>query len=275
MFKILFAFFIALLIVLALIGVTIWLVRQFRANRLGGDGARRRQPQRLTVIDAARVDGSRSVVLIRRDNIEHLLMIGGATDVVIEANIMRTTGASESARPLPPERGRLAAELSRLPSPEVPMPPPHSAASRVSAPTLSPSAEPLASPQIVHNLSELTRQLEAALSRSPAPQGRPPVTDPLAVPPSASPTVARPDAPILEFEPRSKRGFDAKAEAKSEPKIEPKFEPPKPEAESKLEPKPEPKAEHELEQSQEPQPPESQPKGEPAEPTGKKTSDIL
>jgi hypothetical protein len=271
MFKILFAFSIALLIVLALIGVTIWLMRQFRANRLGGDAARRRQPRRLAVIDAARIDGSRSVVLIRRDNIEHLLMIGGSTDVVIEANIMRTTGASESARPPAPERGRLAAELSRLPLPKVPVPPPHSAASRVSAPTLSPSAEPLASPQIVHNLSELTRQLGAALSRSPAPQGRPPVTDPLAGPPSASPTVARPDAPILEFEPRSKLGFDAKAEAKSEPKIEPKFE----ETESKLEPKPEPKAEHELEQSQEPQPPESQPKGEPAEPTGKKTSDIL
>ena len=275
MFKILFAFSIALLIVLALIGVTVWLVRRFRANRPGGDAARGRQPRRLAVIDAARVDGSRSVVLIRRNNIEHLLMIGGATDVVIEANIMRTTGARESARPPAPERGRLAAELSRLPSPEVPMPPPHSAASRVSAQTLSPSAEPLASPQIVHNLSELTRQLEAALSRSPAPQGRPPVTDPLAVPPSASPTGSWPHAPVLEFEPRSKPGFDAKAEAKSEPKSEPKFEPPKTEAESKLEPKPEPKAEHELEQSREPQLSESQPKSKPAEPTGKKASDIL
>jgi hypothetical protein len=100
-------------------------------------------------------------VLIRRDNIEHLLMIGGAADVVIEANIMRTTGASEPARPPAPEPARLAAELFRLPPPEVPVPPPHSAASRVRAPTLSPSAEPLAPPQIVHNLSELTRQLAA------------------------------------------------------------------------------------------------------------------
>jgi flagellar protein FliO/FliZ len=124
MFKILFDFSIAFLIVLALIGVTVWLVRQFRANRLGGDAARRRQPRRLAVIDAARVDGSRSVVLIRRDNIEHILMIGGATDVVIEANIMRATGARESARPPAPEPARLAAELSRLPSPEVPVPPP-------------------------------------------------------------------------------------------------------------------------------------------------------
>lgn len=275
MFKILFDFSIVFLIVLVLIGVTVWLVRLFRANRLGGDAARRPQPRRLAVNDAVRVDGSPSVVLIRRDNIEHLLMIGGATDVVIEANIMRATGAHELARPSAPEPARLAVELSRLPSPEAPMPPPHSAASRVGAPTLSPSAEPLASPQIVHNLSELTRQLEAALSRSPAPQGRPPVNDRLAVPPSASPTVARPHAPVLEFEPRSKPGFDAKAEAKSEPKSEPKFEPPKTEAESKLAPKPEPKAEHELEQSREPQPSESQLKSEPAEPTGKKVSDIL
>ena len=272
MFKILFDFSIAFLIALALIGVTVWLVWQFRTNRLSGAAARRRQSRRLAVIDAARVDGSRSVVLIRRDNIEHLLMIGGAADVVIEANIMRATGARESARPPAPEPARLAAELTRLPSPEVPMPPPHSAAARVSAPTPSPSAEPLASTHIVHNLSVLTRQLEAALSRSPAPQGRPPVTDPLAVPPSASPTVARPDAPVLEFEPRNKPGFDAKTEAKSEPKIEPKFEPAKSEAESKSEPKPEPKAEHELEQSREPQPSES---SEPAEPTGKKMSDIL
>jgi flagellar protein FliO/FliZ len=257
MFKILFDFSIALLIVLALIGVTVWQVRRFRANRLGGDAARRRQPRRLAVIDAVRVDGSRSVVLIRRDNFEHLLMIGGASDVVIEANIMRATGARESARPPAPEPARLAAELSRLPPPEVPVPPPQSAASRVRAP-LSASAEPLTSPQIVHNLSELTRQLEAALRSSPAPQGRPPVTDPLAVMPSALPTVAQPDPPVLEFEPRGNPGFDAKAEAKSEPKIEPKFEPPKPEAESKLEPKPEPKAEHELEQSQEPQQSESQ-----------------
>jgi hypothetical protein len=77
--------------------------------------------------------------------------------------------------------------------------------------------------------------------------------------------VARPHAPVLEFEPRNKPGFDAKTEAKSEPKSEPKFEPPKTEAESKSEPKPAPKTEHELEQSREPQPSESQLKSEPAE----------
>ena len=91
-------FFIAFLVVLALIGLTAWLVRRFGANRLGG-GARGRQP-RLAVIDAASVDGRRRLVLIRRDNIEHLLMIGGPTDVVIEPNIVRAAaaGAREPAR---------------------------------------------------------------------------------------------------------------------------------------------------------------------------------
>ena len=73
-------FFIAFLVVLALIGLTAWLVRRFGANRLG-DAARGRQP-RLAVIDAATVDGRRRLVLIRRDNVEHLLMIGGPTDLV-------------------------------------------------------------------------------------------------------------------------------------------------------------------------------------------------
>src|SRR5581483_7506761 len=86
-------FFIAFLVVLGLIGLTAWLVRRFGANRLGGTGVRGRQP-RLAVIDAASVDGRRRLVLIRRDNIEHLLMIGGPTDVVVEPNIVRAAGVA-------------------------------------------------------------------------------------------------------------------------------------------------------------------------------------
>lgn len=95
-------FFIAFLVVLALIGLTAWLVRRFGASRLGVS-ARGRQP-RLAVIDAASVDGRRRLVLIRRDNTEHLLMIGGPTDVVIEPNIVRAVAAREVTR----EPGRLA-----------------------------------------------------------------------------------------------------------------------------------------------------------------------
>jgi hypothetical protein len=83
-------FVIAFVVVIALIALAAWLVRRFGASRLGNGATRGRQP-RLAVIDAASVDGRRRLVLIRRDNIEHLLMIGGPTDIVVEPNIVRAT----------------------------------------------------------------------------------------------------------------------------------------------------------------------------------------
>jgi flagellar protein FliO/FliZ len=81
-------FFFAFVAVLALIGAAAWLVRRFAGNRLGANTSRGRMP-RLAVIDAAAVDGRRRLVLVRRDNVEHLLMIGGPTDIVVEPNIVR------------------------------------------------------------------------------------------------------------------------------------------------------------------------------------------
>jgi flagellar protein FliO/FliZ len=81
-------FFFAFVAVLALIGAAAWLVRRFAGNRLGANPNRSRMP-RLAVIDAAAVDGRRRLVLVRRDNVEHLLMIGGPTDIVVEPNIVR------------------------------------------------------------------------------------------------------------------------------------------------------------------------------------------
>ena len=78
-------FFFAFVAVLVLIGAVAWLVRRFAGNRLGGHGNRGRMP-RLAVIDAAAVDGRRRLVLVRRDNVEHLLMIGGPSDIVVEPN---------------------------------------------------------------------------------------------------------------------------------------------------------------------------------------------
>ncbi|QOZ33319.1 flagellar biosynthesis protein FliO [Bradyrhizobium sp. CCBAU 53421] len=93
-------FVLAFVVVLALIGVTAWLVRRFAGNRLGANANRGRMP-RLAVIDAAAVDGRRRLVLVRRDNIEHLLMIGGPTDIVVEPNIVRAMPARDqmSTRP--------------------------------------------------------------------------------------------------------------------------------------------------------------------------------
>ena len=90
-------FFIAFAFVLLLIGAAAWLVRRFGASRLDA-AARGRQP-RLAVVDSASVDGRRKLVIIRRDNIEHLLMIGGPTDVVVETNIVRAATAATREAP--------------------------------------------------------------------------------------------------------------------------------------------------------------------------------
>src|SRR5437764_6909280 len=85
-------FFVAFLIVLGLIGVIAWAVRRFGSGRLGAS-TRGRQP-RLAVIDYASVDGRRRLILVRRDNVEHLLMIGGPSDIVVEPNIVRAVSAA-------------------------------------------------------------------------------------------------------------------------------------------------------------------------------------
>ena len=47
-----------------------------------------RDPERrLDVVEQANVDGRRRLVLIRRDDVEHLIMTGGPVDVVIETGI--------------------------------------------------------------------------------------------------------------------------------------------------------------------------------------------
>jgi flagellar protein FliO/FliZ len=48
---------------------------------------RPRSERRLEVVDHASLDGRRKLVLIRRDDVEHLLMTGGPVDVVIETGI--------------------------------------------------------------------------------------------------------------------------------------------------------------------------------------------
>jgi flagellar biogenesis protein FliO len=271
-------FFVAFLVVLALIGLTAWLVRRFGANRLG-NATRGRQP-RLAVIDAATVDGRRRLVLIRRDNVEHLLMIGGPTDLVVEPNIVRAVGTRDVVRepsrvatepavratahiengwPLQPvgepapaaaprpsyrsaateepwlaaepgARARpadsltgLAAELStRLTPPDAGVP----VARSEPAPRVQIN-EPAAAPaQADHNLAEMAQQLEAALRRAPSPEGRPPVTDPLASTPMAAtkaPDLTR--GPARELKARVEPKFEARPEPKFEAKVEPRSEP--------------------------------------------------
>ncbi|AWM02268.1 flagellar biosynthetic protein FliO [Bradyrhizobium amphicarpaeae] len=134
-------FIVAFIVVLALIGVAAWLVRRFAGGRVGANTQRGRMP-RLAVIDAAAVDGRRRLVLVRRDNVEHLLMIGGPTDIVVEPNIVRAAPGRDQLPQRPnAEPPRLAPmpdtsgwadeaprpELLDHPEPQMPEPPPRPA----------------------------------------------------------------------------------------------------------------------------------------------------
>ncbi len=83
---------IAALVVLAII------YRLVFAHRLRVPGGRTRQP-RLGLVDAFSLDGQRQLVLVRRDNVEHLVMIGGPNDVLVESQINRALAPARENSP--------------------------------------------------------------------------------------------------------------------------------------------------------------------------------
>lgn len=76
----------ALAVVLALIGALAWTARRFglspRATGMGRE-------KRLQIMEVASVDARRRLVLVRRDQVEHLLLLGHSQDLVVERNIPR------------------------------------------------------------------------------------------------------------------------------------------------------------------------------------------
>lgn len=74
--------FIALAIVVVLIVLAVWLIK------LVGDASRnvgRGRNRRLAVIDSIAIDNKRQAVIVRRDETEHLIVIGGPNDLVVES----------------------------------------------------------------------------------------------------------------------------------------------------------------------------------------------
>lgn len=82
---------------LLLVIVLLWRMVSGPASR-----ARRASEARLAVVEAAEVDQRRRLVLVRRDDVEHLVMIGGPSDVVIEPNIGSAPRAAQAVRPVRP-----------------------------------------------------------------------------------------------------------------------------------------------------------------------------
>jgi flagellar protein FliO/FliZ len=85
-------------------------IRKFGNRGLGQTANRGRLP-RLAVVAAESLGGPRQLVLVRRDNVEHLLVIGGSTDVVVEQNIVRAPQREQAN-----QRGALAGDNGRGPT---------------------------------------------------------------------------------------------------------------------------------------------------------------
>jgi len=79
-------FVLALAFVLGLIGLLAMLAKRFNLGfptpmKTGRD-------RRLAVVEVAPIDSRRRLVLLRRDGVEHLVLLGPGQDVVIESGIV-------------------------------------------------------------------------------------------------------------------------------------------------------------------------------------------
>lgn len=81
----------------AVVAVAVIVRKMMRAPRLTTLFAPK-LAKRIEVIEETPIDAKRRLVLIRRDGVEHLVMIGGPVDIVIEGGI----GAEPSAHGLKP-----------------------------------------------------------------------------------------------------------------------------------------------------------------------------
>jgi len=66
----------------------LYIFRLVFGRRIRTNGPRNR-PRRLDVVDAFELDRERQLVIVRRDNTEHLLLIGGPNDLLVESGINR------------------------------------------------------------------------------------------------------------------------------------------------------------------------------------------
>lgn len=134
-------------------------------------GGRNRNP-RLQVLDAAAVDTRRRLVLVRRDDVEHLIMIGGPTDIVVESGIVsagagkvsaddrETARLPAQARPPAPQRAAVAPAEPRAPAKEATAP--ESIAREAAARPLPAPAGPVSAPPSPAPRAEVSAPLRSA-----------------------------------------------------------------------------------------------------------------
>lgn len=98
-----------ILIALFVLVAAAMIIRSFNGRVRGRRGSR------LGIAEYYELDKTRRLVLIRRDDVEHLMLVGGAQDVVIESGIP-TAAMSQPQIPPPPAE---APQLRAAPRPAV------------------------------------------------------------------------------------------------------------------------------------------------------------
>ena len=176
----------ALGVVIVAILLVLWLLKLlFNAS---GNVARGRN-RRLAVVDSLALDPKRQLLIIRRDNVEHLILTGGPQDVVVESGI-----AVEEAPANQPTRRPIPMVATRKPAPaKAAAPAPASPAAP--APAVAP--EPVAAPgTAIERLRELGQPTNKRAHLSLRHTGllRPVSEMEMPVSPENSPAPASPDA---------------------------------------------------------------------------------
>lgn len=98
-----FRFVVALLFVLALIVVLAWAARHFGlGSRMGANAGKRK---RLSIVEVAPLDGRNKLVLVKRDGVEHLLMLGHNDPLLVESGIRPREAGGDAPDGLPESFG--------------------------------------------------------------------------------------------------------------------------------------------------------------------------
>lgn len=203
----------AFAIIFVLLALFALVLRRLTGGRLSlpAQGGRTRQP-RLGIVDVYDLDRQRQLILLRRDNVEHLLLIGGPNDVVVETNIVRTPGARMPAAQVD-QNDRPEALIEQRPEPVVArlgsadptragmeQPVRHGPVGVQAEPflkpdvvALSPAATPM-SPRHPQQHPQLVRE-------APPPQPIAQRATPAKAPPREAPQVSPPEAPVIRAVP--------------------------------------------------------------------------
>lgn len=86
-----FQFVIALLFVLALILLIAYGARKFGLMARVTINSAKTRDKRLNIVEILPIDARRKLMIIRRDDVEHLIMTGIERDIVVERNIKTET----------------------------------------------------------------------------------------------------------------------------------------------------------------------------------------